>query len=50
MKQIFVVFTVDQWKQVTILAAYEKREQAELLMKHNPLAQMEVTYLHLVLK
>jgi len=46
MKQIFVVYEVDAYSQVKILAAYEERAQAELLMKNRPHAFMDVTYLH----
>lgn len=46
MKQIYVIYEIDAYSEVRILAAYEDREQAELLMKHKPHSYMEVTYLH----
>mgnify|MGYP006280685681 FL=1 len=46
MKQIYVVYDIDNYGQVTILAAYEEREQAELLHKNKPHTYIGVTYLH----
>ena len=46
MKQIYVVYDIDNYGQVTILAAYEEREQAELLHKNKPHTYIVVTYLH----
>lgn len=46
MKQIFVVYEIDNYSQVTILAAYEDKSQAELLMRSKPHCFIEVTYLH----
>lgn len=46
MKQIFVVYQIDMYSQITLLAAYEDRESAELLARRTPNAFVESTYFH----